>query len=107
MVSRRLSAPAVCTAASSPTLWPTTASGYTPHDRHSRVSAICSTTLAGCATSVADIFDTGSSASISASTDQPATSRNSASHSSAASRNTPGPDNSSRPIAHHCGPMPV
>ena len=35
------SAPATWAAATSPTLWPTTAAGSTPQDRHSAASAIC------------------------------------------------------------------
>ena len=45
--SRRLSTPATCAAAYSPRLWPSTAMGVMPHDRHNAASAISTATNAG------------------------------------------------------------
>ena len=80
--------PPTCSAAISPTLWPTTASGRMPHDCHSAASAACSANSAGWATSVWPSRDRASSAVSSSSSDQPASGRSNASHRVITSRKT-------------------
>ena len=106
--SSRASTPATCSAAISPTLWPTTAAGATPHDFHSAASATCSAKIAGCATSVSSSREP-SSARAELLEQRPASQRCEAARRPrpAPRRKTGSSARSSRPIAYHCGPWPL
>ena len=68
--SSRDSAPATWAAATSPMLWPTTASGSTPHARHSAASATWRAKRIGWATSIRSSRDRAASAASSSRSDQ-------------------------------------
>lgn len=105
--SSRPYTPAWWKAAISPVLCPTTASGRTPWCSHSAASPAWTAKLAGWASQVSAIRDSASGRVSSSSSDQPAWRRTSRSQRSTASRNTGSASRSSRPMPHHCGPMPV
>ncbi len=105
--SSRPYTPAWWKAAISPVLCPTTASGRTPWCSHSAASPAWTAKLAGWASQVSAIRDSVSGRVSSSSSDQPAWRRTSRSQRSTASRNTGSASRSSRPMPHHCGPMPV
>jgi len=69
----QLNTPATCAAAISPTLWPTTAAGATPHARHTLANATCSAKSAGCAISVWSRRASASGESIQSTTTSPHT----------------------------------
>jgi hypothetical protein len=58
--SSKLNTPAMHAAATSPTLWPVTATGQTPHDFHSSANASCIAKIAGWAISVRFIWESAS-----------------------------------------------
>ena len=104
--SSKLNTPATQAAAISPTLWPTTAAGCTPHDFHSSASATCIAKMAGCAISVRCICEVPSWRQA------PRAGKSShgliaASHASIVLRKTGSCAMSSRPMPHHCGPWPL
>lgn len=88
-------------------LWPTTASGLTPCDRHRAARATWTAKFAGWASQVSLIRETDSSAVISSMRDQSANSRIARSQAATASRKTGSFSSSWRPMPHHCGPIPV
>ena len=65
------SAPATCAAATSPMLWPMTATGSTPRLRHTAASATSMANSAGCITSMSSSRAGGGDACNSASSDSP------------------------------------
>ena len=105
--SSRSRAPATCSAAISPTLWPTTASGVTPQDFHSAASATWMREQGR----LGDLGLPETRALLrrfsSSSSDQPASGRSNASQASMVARKTGSRRQSSRPIAYHCGPCPL
>ena len=105
--SSRLSTPATHAAAISPTLWPTTAEGMTPHDFHNSAKATCMAKMAGCAISVRCILRVFSCGASSSSKENFAHGAIAAAHRSMASRKTGSCRINSRPMPHHCGPCPL
>ncbi len=97
----RLRMPATHAAASSPTLWPTTAAGCTPHDFQSSASAICMAKMAGCEISVRCICDSASGRASSSISENRAHGRMALSQASIIRRNTGSCRMSSRPMPHH------
>ncbi len=75
------SAPATCAAATSPMLWPTTASGSIPHARHSAARATSIAKSAGCVTSTRSSLDRSESATSSSRSDQSTCGASARSHS--------------------------
>ena len=104
--SASVSAPATYAAATSPMLWPTTASGTTPHACHSAASATSIANSTGCTTSIRSSRDVVSDAVSSASTEKSASAAIAPSHASSAARNAGSSVSSCRPIPSHCAPWP-
>ena len=88
-------------------LWPATASGSTPRERHSAARPSCSVPIATCATSVSCRRLSPSGAASWSATDQPASSRTIASHAATSSRTTGSRSISSRPMPVHWQPWPL
>ncbi len=99
--SSRVSAPATWAAAISPMLWPTTASGSTPQERHSRARATSIAKSVGCSTSISPRREVLSSRPSASSTEKPAVAAIAASHSSIATRKLLCDVSSSRPMPSH------
>ena len=104
--SSRSNSPATWAAAYSPTLWPMTAAGWTPHERHSAASATSRENSAGCVNPV--WWMRGSSpANMTSRSGRSKRSRRKASHRSSTSATTGSASYSSRPIPGYCEPCPV
>ncbi len=104
--SARLRAPATQAAAISPWLWPTTAAGWTPCERHSAASDTSTANSAGCTTSTRSRPGAPGVWRSTSSRDQSVTGSRAAAHSAIRSANTGEVVSSSRPMPSHCAPWP-
>ena len=100
------SAPAMCVAATSPMLWPTTALGTTPQLCQSSARETPTAKSMGCTTSMRASWELASSALSSASTDQPVSAWMAASQRLMDSAKTGWEAISSRPMPSHWEPWP-
>ena len=105
--SSRLSAPATYAAATSPKLWPTTACGSIPHERHRAARATSIAKRAGWMMSISFNRDWAASVAVSSvSNDQSPYGRIARSQRSTTSRKTGSCSNSRRPMPNHWLPCP-
>ncbi|SKZ32667.1 Uncharacterised protein [Mycobacteroides abscessus subsp. abscessus] len=101
--SARLSPPETIAAATSPMEWPITASGSTPRERHSAVSANCTPTRTGWIRSI----PTTASPEVSVSrSEKPTCATKSGSISSIAAAKAGSSARRRRPMPAHCAPCP-